>query len=196
MTAARLRGNRAGANALGNPLKGRRHPGSHQLPLIDQSDASSVAIQPLLVVRDARRAIEFYTAVFGAREKWRLMHYDRIGHAILRLKDAEFIVLDEFPEDGLGGPAVDDPTAPPPPGPRLLVRVDDVDAVLDRAVAAGATLLRPAKDVWWGVRMGSFRDPFGHRWNVRTVREPITIEEMQRRANELGLYPPPNQPIS
>ena len=164
--------------------------------MIDQSDASSSAIQALLVVRDAMRAIEFYIVVFGAREKWRLMHYDRVGHAILRLNDAEFIVLDEFPEDDLVGPALDDSAGPPPPGPRLLVRVDDVDAVLDRAVAAGATLLRAAKDEWWGVRMGSFRDPFGHRWNVRTVREPITVDEMQRRADDLGLYPPPKKPVS
>ncbi len=164
--------------------------------MIDQSDASSAAIQPLLVVRDAMHAIEFYTVVFGAREKWRLMHYGRVGHAILRLNDAEFIVLDEFPEDGIVGPAVDDSASPPPPGPRLLVRVDDVDAVLDRAVAAGATVLRAARDEWWGVRMGSFRDPFGHRWNVRTVREPITVDEMQRRADTLGLYPPPKEPGS
>ncbi len=105
-------------------------------------------------------------------------------------------MLDEFPEDGIVGPAVDDSASPPPPGPRLLVRVDDVDAVLDRAVAAGATVLRAARDEWWGVRMGSFRDPFGHRWNVRTVREPITVDEMQRRADTLGLYPPPKEPGS
>jgi PhnB protein len=164
--------------------------------MLDRSDASSVAVQPLLVVRDARRAIAFYTAVFGAREKWRLMHYDRVGHAILRLDDAEFVVLDEFPEAGIVGPAADEPAAPPAPGPRLLVRVGDVDAVLARAVAHGATLLRAAEDQWWGVRAGAFRDPFGHRWHVRTVREPITVEEMQRRADELGLYPPPEAPAS
>jgi len=164
--------------------------------MMDQSDASSVAIQPLLVVRDARRAIEFYATVFGAREKWRLMHYDRVGHAILRVNDAELIVLDEFPEAGIVGPRLDaEPEAPRSPGPRLLVRVDDVDAVLERAVAHGATLLRAAEDQWWGVRSGSFRDPFGHHWNVRTVREPITIEEMQRRADELELYPPPKEPV-
>ncbi|HEX8969286.1 MAG TPA: VOC family protein [Chloroflexota bacterium] len=162
--------------------------------MMDQSDASSLAIQPLLVVRDALRAIEFYSAVLGAREKWRLMHFDRVGHAVMRLDDAEFIVLDEFPEAGIVSPLVADPSDPPPPGPRLLVRVDDVDAVLERAVAAGATLLGAAQDQWWGVRAGSFRDPFGHRWSVRTVREPITIQEMQRRADELGLYPPPRDP--
>jgi PhnB protein len=182
----------AASDLLPYTLIGCAGPGDMML---DQSDASSVAIQPFVVVRDARRAIEFYTAVLGAREKWRLMHYDRVGHAILRLNDGEFIVVDEFPEEGFLAPSVDDPAAPHS-GPRLMVRVDDVDAVLDSAVAAGATLLRPATDDWWGVRIGSFRDPFGHRWIVRTVREPITIEEMQRRADELGLFAPPKEPVS
>jgi len=124
------------------------------------------------------------------------MHFDRVGHAIMRLNDAEFILLDEFPEVGIVGPAVDAPAPATANAPRLLVRVEDVDAVLGRAVASGATLLEPAGDAWWGVRMGAFRDPFGHTWSVRTVREPITVEEMQRRADELGLYPPPEEPVA
>ena len=163
--------------------------------MIDQSDASSVAVQPFVVVRDARRAIEFYVAVFGAREKWRLMHNHRVGHTVMRLNDAEFIVVDEFPEEGFLAPPVDD-LAAPPSNSRIFVRVDDVDAVLDRAVALGSTLLGPARDAWFGVRIGSFRDPFGHHWIVRTVVEPITIEEMQRRADELKLFAPPNEPVS
>ena len=157
----------------------------------EQSDASSASIQVLLVVRDADRAIRFYTNVFGAHEKWRLMHFHRVGHAILRLNDSEFIVLDEFPEAGIVGPAHDQAR-----GPTLLVRVDDVDAVIERALSAGATLLQPPENAWWGVRTATFRDPFGHRWNVRTVIEPITASEMQRRADEIGLYPPPNEPVA
>jgi PhnB protein len=155
----------------------------------EQSDASSAAIQPLLVVRDAMRAIAFYTEVLGAREKWRLMHYHRVGHAILRLRDAEFIVLDEFPEAGILGPSDERPIGA---GPRLLVRVDDVDGVLRRAVEHGATEVREAQDQWWGVRSGAFVDPFGYRWSIRQVTDPIDIEEMQRRADDLGLYPPPD----
>jgi PhnB protein len=90
---------------------------------------------------------------------------------------------------------VDDPAAPPS-NSRIFVRVDDVDAVLERAVALGSTLLGPAKDAWFGVRIGSFRDPFGHHWIVRTVVEPITFEEMQRRADELKLFAPPKEPVS
>lgn len=158
--------------------------------MTEQSDASSATLQPLLVVSDAAKAIQFYSVVLGAREKWRLMHYHRVGHAIIRLGDSEFILLDEFPEAGIVGPSGDGEL----PAPRLLLRVDDVDAVLERAVANGATLIREASDQWWGVRSGSFRDPFGYRWNVRTVVEPITIEEMQKRADDLDLYPPPVAP--
>jgi PhnB protein len=76
----------------------------------------------------------------------------------------------------------------------LLVVQNVVDGVLARAEASGASLLRPAEDQWWGVRGGSFRDLFGHRWSVHTVIESVSAEEMQRRADELGLYPPPPEP--
>jgi PhnB protein len=160
----------------------------------DTSDATATLIQPLLVVRDAVAAIDFYKHVFGAVEQWRLMHFHRVGHAILRLGQSEFALLDEFPEAGILGPPVDDSDDGTRRGPRLLVQVDDVDAVLARAVAAGASLLRAPEDQWWGVRSGSFRDPFGHRWSVHTIVEPISIEEMQLRADALGLYPPRTSP--
>jgi uncharacterized glyoxalase superfamily protein PhnB len=144
-------------------------------------------IQPLLVVRDAQAAMVFYARVFGATEQWRLMHYHRVGHAILRLGQSEFVVLDEFPEAGIVGPSGQEPTT----GPRLMVQVDDVDGVLARAVEAGATLLRAPDNQWWGVRSGAFVDPFNHRWSVHTIVEPISIEEMQRRSDALDLYPPP-----
>jgi hypothetical protein len=63
---------------------------------------------------------------------------------------------------------------------------------VNNALAAGATLVRPAEDQWWGVRSGAIRDPFGYQWSVRSIVELISIEEMQRRADALGLYPPPD----
>ena len=159
--------------------------------MTDTSNSSATLIQPLLVVRDAVAAIDFYTHVFGAVEQWRLMHFHRVGHAILRVGQSEFALLDEFPEAGIVGPRAEDADDRAWHGPRLLLQVDDVDAVFVRAVAAGATVLRPPADQWWGVRSGSFRDPFGHRWSVNTIVEPISIEEMQRRSDALGLYPPP-----
>lgn len=160
--------------------------------MTDTAPQHRFMLQPLLVVNNAVAAIDFYTHVFGAVEQWRLMHYHRVGHCVLRIGDSELALLDEFPEAGINGPPPDQPEdAPRGPGPRLMVQVDEVDTVLDRAVARGATQLRNAEDQWWGVRSGGFRDPFGHRWSVYSVTQPISIEEMQRRADELGLYPPP-----
>src|SRR5260370_30791777 len=70
----------------------------------DQLGGTGTSIQPLLVVRDAAAAINFYTSVFGATEVWRLMHYHRIGHAVLRMGTSEFPILDEFPQTGITGP--------------------------------------------------------------------------------------------
>jgi len=152
---------------------------------------SRPVVQTLLVVRDAERAIAFYQRVFGAREVWRVMHYHRVGHAVLRIGRSEIIVLDEFLEADIVGPESADVGKA---SPRLLLEIDDVEGVLERAVADGATLLKPAEDQWWGVRSGSIRDPFGYRWNIHSVIEDISEEEIQRRSDELGLYPPP-QPI-
>jgi PhnB protein len=158
----------------------------------DQATRPGTSIQPLLVVRDAAAAIEFYSSVFGATEQWRLMHYHRVGHAVLTVGTGEIALLDEFPEAGILGPQANDADASVRPGPRFMVQVDDVDALLTAAVGAGAILVRAAEDQWWGVRSGSFRDPFGHVWSIHTIVEPISIEEMQRRADTLGLYPPPD----
>lgn len=145
-------------------------------------------VQTLLVVHDAEQAIAFYARVFGAREVWRVVHFHRVGHAVLRIGRSEIVVLDEFPEAGLEGPESATIGAA---APRLLIEIDDVDAVLERAIAAGATVLRRAENQWWGVRSGAIRDPFGYRWSIHSVVEAISEDEIQRRADELGLYPPP-----
>ena len=160
--------------------------------MTDQLGGSGTSIQPLLVVRNAAAAIDFYTSVFGATEVWRLMHYHRIGHAVLRIGTSEFAILDEFPEAGISGPQTSETEMTTPRGPRLMLQVPDVDAVLNTALAAGASLVRPAADQWWGVRSGAIRDPFGYQWSVHSIVELISIEEMQRRADTLGLYPPPD----
>jgi PhnB protein len=149
---------------------------------------TATIVQTLLVTRDAERAITFYKDVFGAQEVWRVMHYGRVGHAVLRLGSSEIVVLDEFPEASIVGPESEPVSRS---APRLLLEMPDVDRVLDRAAAAGAEILKPAEHQWWGVRSGSIRDPFGYRWNIHSVVETITEEEIQRRADELGLYPPP-----
>jgi PhnB protein len=103
----------------------------------------------------------------------------KIGHAELTIGDSLIMLSDEFPEEGvkspmsLGGSPI-----------TMSVYVEDVDAVFERAVAAGAKPLRAVEDQFYGDRSGQFEDPFGHRWSVATHVEDVSPEEMQRRARE------------
>ena len=130
-----------------------------------------------LSVRDAGKAIDFYTRAFGAKEKFRLTEPSgRIGHAELDFGGMTLMLADEFPEYGLLGPQ---------PGQRtsftIHIHVDDADATLERAVAAGATLEMAPSDQFYGERSGAIRDPFGHRWSIGHRIEDVSTDEMQRR---------------
>ena len=132
---------------------------------------------PYLHVKGSARAIEFYQQAFGATEVMRLTEPNgRIAHAEIRIGEARIMLADEYPEHAivgpqtLGGSSVD-----------LSLTVDDVDAVVARAVAAGARLLRPVADQFYGERTGKLEDPFGHVWDVSMTLEEISAEEMQRR---------------
>ena len=138
-------------------------------------------LTPHLCVKDARRAIEFYKKAFGATESMRLEQPDgRIGHAELRLGEARIMLADEFPEmnvrspQSLGGSPV-----------ILYLYVEDVDEFAGRAVAAGAKLMQPVEDKFYGDRSGSLMDPFGHVWTVATHKEDVSVEEMRKRAAAL-----------
>jgi PhnB protein len=136
-------------------------------------------------VKNAGEAIAFYSSVFGATEKFRLVEPSgRIGHAELDFGAATLMLSDEFPEYGIEGPA---PVAPAVV--TLHLHVDDCDEVIARALQAGATLEVAAQDQFYGERSGSFRDPFGHRWNVGHSIEDVSPEEMQRRYTAL-MKPP------
>ena len=151
------------------------------MPVKTQPDGYH-AITPYLVLDGATRAIEFYRSVFGATELARLDQPDgRIGHAELRIGDAMLMLADEAPAMGFRGPAAIGGTPV-----SLLLYVDDVDAVFARAVAAGATALRPVKDEFYGDRAGTLRDPFGHVWTVATHVEDVSPDEMQRRMASLS----------
>lgn len=134
-----------------------------------------------LHVRDAGAAIRFYAEAFGARELFRLTEPSgRIGHAELDLGDRTLMLSDEYPEMGIRGPQPGAATAV-----SLHIHVDDADAVIASAVAAGASLERAAQDEFYGERSGVVRDPFGHRWNIGHSIEEISPQEMQRRYDAL-----------
>ena len=136
------------------------------------------SVTPYLIVTGAASAIEFYKHAFGAKEVMRMAHPDgRVGHAELQIGDSRIMLADEFPEIGARSPMSLGGT---PVGIQLYV--DDVDAVTARALAAGAKMLRPLKDQFYGDRSGTLNDPFGHQWTISTHKEDVSPEEMQRRA--------------
>lgn len=140
-------------------------------------------VTPYLHVDGASAAIEFYTQVLGATERMRMPGDtpERIGHAEIQIGDSVIMLADEFPDMGVLGPKSvgGSPVT-------LHVYVEDVDAVFDNAVQAGARALREPKDQFYGDRSGQFEDPFGHRWNVASHVEDVSPEEMQRRMAELA----------
>lgn len=146
------------------------------------------AITPYLVVDRAEEAIDFYTRAFGAREVMRLPMGDKIGHAEMKIGDSIFMLADEFPEmDVLGPKSRGGPTS------SLLIYTDDVDALFARALEAGSTSERPPEDQFWGDRMGTLVDPFGHRWSLATHKEDLSEEEVMRRMQAM---PPQCQPAA
>ncbi|MGH8193431.1 MAG: VOC family protein [Woeseiaceae bacterium] len=130
-----------------------------------------------LHVNDAGKAIEFYTKVFDVSEKFRLTEPGgRIGHAELDFGGSTLMLSDEYPEYEIRGPKAIGATSV-----TLHIHVDDADAAIRRAVAAGAELEREPQDQFYGERSGCIRDPFGHRWNIGHSIEELTPAEMQRR---------------
>ena len=137
---------------------------------------------PYLRVRGGARAIAFYEQAFGAKEKFRLVEPGgRVGHAELDFGGVTLMLSDEYPEFGLAGPETVGATTF-----SIHLHVDDADAAIARAVEAGATLLRPASDAFYGERGGTVRDPFGHEWLLGHTIEEVTPEEMQRRYDALS----------
>jgi PhnB protein len=130
-----------------------------------------------LRVRDAGQAITFYAQAFGAAEKFRLTEPSgRIGHAELEFGRQVLMLSDEFPEYGMHGPGSGADGAV-----SIHLHVDNADAMIERALAAGATLERAAQDAFYGERSGVVIDPFGHRWIIGHSIEQVSPEEMQRR---------------
>ncbi|MDP2312441.1 MAG: VOC family protein [Pseudomonadota bacterium] len=136
---------------------------------------------PYLRVQGAADAIAFYGRAFGAVEDFRLTEPGgRVGHAELKIGTFTIMLSDEYPEFGILGPVSLGGVASD-----LHLHVDDADAAIQRAVDAGATVLRPATDQFYGERSGRVRDPFGHEWTIGHSIEVLTPAEMQRRFDAL-----------
>jgi PhnB protein len=137
-------------------------------------------VTPFLSVEDASEAIEFYTRAFGARERSRMPGPDgKIAHAELEIGDSVIMLADPFP-----GSAFRSPSALGGTSMGLFLYVEDVDAFVQRAVDAGATVTMPVQDQFWGDRFGGVADPFGHQWQVATHTEDVPPEEMAERAKQ------------
>ena len=147
------------------------------------------SVTPYLIVDDAKKAIDFYTRALGATEKFRMPMGDRIGHAELLIGDSHIMLADEFPDMGHRGPKALGGTPV-----SLMVYVDDVDSAFKRAIDAGAKQQRPVENQFWGDRMGSLVDPFGHQWSLATHVEEVPADEIQRRMQEFSKQQQPAQP--
>lgn len=137
-------------------------------------------LSPAIAVNDAAKAIEFYKEAFGAKERYRLVDPEsgKIGHAELEINEGLLTISDEYPQFNktprtLGGVSA-----------KFLLMCGDVDATFSRAVKAGADIVTPLTDQFYGHRDGRLRDPFGHEWLLSQKKHEVSPEEMQRRWDE------------
>ena len=134
-------------------------------------------ITPALTIRDAARAIEFYKQAFGAKQRGEIAKGPdgKVMHAELQIGDSVIMIADEFPEFGALSPQATGGAST-----QLHIYLDNVDAAYDRAVKAGATVLMPVADQFWGDRYGQLKDPFGHKWSIATHVRDLSADEMKR----------------
>ncbi|MFC3774958.1 VOC family protein [Mycolicibacterium holsaticum] len=142
------------------------------------------AVSPMLTVSDGAAAIDFYVKAFDAEELGRVPGPDgRLFHAALRINGATVMLNDDFPEmndgksatpQGLGGSPV-----------TIHLTVTDVDAKFQKALDAGATVVMPLDDMFWGDRYGELRDPFGHLWSLGQPTREVSQEEIDQAVKQM-----------
>lgn len=136
------------------------------------------SVTPYLVMSGAGSAIEFYKKAFGAVEVMRMPDpAGKIGHAEIKIGDSHIMLADESPEMGYRGPKSLGGTPV-----SIMIYLENVDAVFNQAIAAGAKVLRPLANQFYGDRSANIEDPFGHVWTIATHVEDVPPEEMERRA--------------
>lgn len=136
-------------------------------------------VTPYLAVADAVKAIEFYKKAFLAKEIFCMEDpiKKKVGHAEIQIGNSRVMLADEFPDMNFKGPQSIGGTPV-----HLHLYVEDVDQMADRAIKAGIKVLRPVADQFYGDRMGSFEDPFGHVWHISSHQEDLSNEEIAKRA--------------
>jgi PhnB protein len=141
-------------------------------------------ITPCLIVKGAAEALAFYADVFGATERMRFPGPGgTVAHAEIQIGDSVVIIEDESPYRGTAAP----PEGGLPGTPCFqFIYVEDVDAVVARAVELGATLQRAPENQFYGDRDGYLVDPFGHGWTVASHVEDVAPDELMRRVAELA----------
>jgi PhnB protein len=134
------------------------------------------SVTPYLTVDDAEGAIDFYKRAFGAVEIMRLPMGGKIGHAEIKIGDSHVMLSDEWPDMGVLGPKTrGGPTA------SMMVYLADVDSAFDRAIREGGKAEKAVENQFWGDRMGTLIDPFGHKWTLATHVEDVPEDEMRKR---------------
>jgi len=169
---------------LKSELEGKRREKRTMTTVAEPVTAIHTTATPRLTFTDAAKAIEFYKQAFGAKELMRFDTGDSIPHAEIMIGDSTILLSEEWPEGGrfsaetLGSSPL-----------QMSLAVADVDAFAKRAVAAGMKALGPIRNQFYGRREGSFLDPFGYTWNISTVTEEMSVDEMHRRMKGLTAGP-------
>ena len=139
-------------------------------------------VTPHLVCKDAAQAIDFYKKAFGADERGRLNTPDgkKVLHAAIRIGNSVIMLIDEFPEWNTVSPQTlnGSPVT-------IHLYVENAELVFTRAVQAGATVIMPLEDMFWGDRYGKLQDPFGHTWSIATHTRDVSHEEMAQAAKAM-----------
>jgi PhnB protein len=148
------------------------------------------ALSPHLVCAGASAAIDFYKKAFGAEELMRLPGPDgRLMHACVRINGASVMLVDEMKEWGALSPKSLQGTPV-----TIHLNVDDVDAFSAQAIEAGATIIMPTEDMFWGDRYGVIEDPFGHRWSIATHQRDVSPEELREAMRNMEAMCGKDQP--
>lgn len=138
-------------------------------------------VTPRLIFKSVRKAIKFYSDVFGAKELGLFTGPDgnSVLHGEMQIGDSIIWMVDEMPQMGSHAPETTGQS-----GVSLMIYVEDADAQFEKAVAAGCTVKCPISDMFWGDRYGMVQDPFGYGWEIGTHKEDLSPDELKKRGEE------------